>query len=409
MHGFRRTVRGGPAPIPPVAPNAKPVRGKQLRSAVLVVLALRGPTDDARRDPPRNAPAGIRDRAAGPGQRLADCLGYELTLGRARRIERGVYALGVLNPAERRRVDNSLRQPPPGRVKHFKRFDQHRNVADEHALHRARLPGAASPTRRRRRYSSPHRPRGRRATRARTARQRSRARAQPAQVAVHMTARCRCGTPAPGRRNSPFVNDTANRSSPASCGIVRSSVSRPCRGTPASIRARSYAPASMTGASTSCPDRCDRVGTRSLRRLRRRASRPRRTAHRCPTRRRRRHAPRTASAPHRHLGDLGLHPDLEPVQARRELGAETALAHAPPRVGLDAHDVEVDEQLALGLQQQRMARNRPPRWRRDPGRRGSAGTSWRPGPTTTTRSRWTEAWNESVMILRRDAGRRPLQ
>jgi hypothetical protein len=39
VHGFRRTLRGGPSPIPPVAPNAKEVRGKQLRSTVLVVPA----------------------------------------------------------------------------------------------------------------------------------------------------------------------------------------------------------------------------------------------------------------------------------------------------------------------------------------------------------------------------------
>jgi hypothetical protein len=111
VHGFRRTVRGGPAPIPPVAPNAKPVRGKQLRSAVLVVLAREArpmTLVEIHREMHLQGHA-IASRA--PVQRLADCLGYEVTLGRARRIERGVYALGVLNPAERRRVDNSLRQP----------------------------------------------------------------------------------------------------------------------------------------------------------------------------------------------------------------------------------------------------------------------------------------------------------
>src|SRR5882757_4199443 len=34
VRGFRRTHRGGPAPIPPEAPNAQPVAGKQLRTAV---------------------------------------------------------------------------------------------------------------------------------------------------------------------------------------------------------------------------------------------------------------------------------------------------------------------------------------------------------------------------------------
>ena len=39
-------------------------------------------------------------------KRLADCLGYEDTKGRARRVDRGVYRIGVLNPAERRRIES---------------------------------------------------------------------------------------------------------------------------------------------------------------------------------------------------------------------------------------------------------------------------------------------------------------
>ena len=50
-------------------------------------------------------------------------------------------------------------------------------------------------------------------------------------------------------RKQPFVNDTASRSRNASCGIVVSSRSTPRRGTPASIRAASYAP----GANGSTP------------------------------------------------------------------------------------------------------------------------------------------------------------
>jgi hypothetical protein len=39
-----------------------------------------------------------------PVKRLADALGYETNKGRAKRTERGTYTLGVLNPADRRRM-----------------------------------------------------------------------------------------------------------------------------------------------------------------------------------------------------------------------------------------------------------------------------------------------------------------
>ena len=59
---------------------------------------------------------GVRDRCrATPVQRLADWLGYEHRKGRARRVDRGVYRIGVLNPAERRRIDRSPIRPA-GRV-----------------------------------------------------------------------------------------------------------------------------------------------------------------------------------------------------------------------------------------------------------------------------------------------------
>ncbi len=116
VHGFRRTHRGGPAPIPPEAPNALPARGRHLRSVVLAVLARNArpmTLVEIHREVHLNGYA-IASRA--PVQRLADCLGYENTLGRARRVGRGVYAIGLLNPAERRRVEKSTirpaRQPP---------------------------------------------------------------------------------------------------------------------------------------------------------------------------------------------------------------------------------------------------------------------------------------------------------
>ncbi len=116
VHGFRRTVRGGPAPIPPVAPNAHPLHGRHLRSAVLAVLARNArpmTLVEIHRELHLN---GYAIGSRHPVQRLADCLGYENTLGRARRVDRGIYALGVLNPAERRRVEHStIRPAQPGR------------------------------------------------------------------------------------------------------------------------------------------------------------------------------------------------------------------------------------------------------------------------------------------------------
>jgi hypothetical protein len=106
VHGFRRTLRGGPPPIPPEAPNALAVRGPQLRSAVLRILfrSQRPMTlVEIHREMHLNGYA-IASRS--PVQRLADCLGYEDTKGRARRVDRGVYRIGLLNPAERRRIQS---------------------------------------------------------------------------------------------------------------------------------------------------------------------------------------------------------------------------------------------------------------------------------------------------------------
>jgi hypothetical protein len=106
VHGFRRTLRGGPAPIPPEAPNAHQLRGRELRSQVLAILFRRaGPMTlvEIHRELHLNGYA-IASRA--PVQRLADCLGCEDRKGRAHRVDRGVYRIGVLNPAERRRIES---------------------------------------------------------------------------------------------------------------------------------------------------------------------------------------------------------------------------------------------------------------------------------------------------------------
>lgn len=104
VHGFRRTYRGGPPPIPPVAPSAHPLHGKHLRSTALAILARnRRPMTlvEIHRELHLNGYA-IASRQ--PVQRLADALGYEIEKGRARRVERGIYALDQLNPGERRRI-----------------------------------------------------------------------------------------------------------------------------------------------------------------------------------------------------------------------------------------------------------------------------------------------------------------
>ncbi|HEV7525827.1 MAG TPA: hypothetical protein VGP92_12730 [Acidimicrobiia bacterium] len=106
VHGFRRTHRGGPPPIPPEAPNALGLRGRHLRSTVLAVLARNArpmTLVEIHREIHLNGYA-IASRE--PVKRLADCLGYESLKGRARRVERATYALAHLNPGERRRITN---------------------------------------------------------------------------------------------------------------------------------------------------------------------------------------------------------------------------------------------------------------------------------------------------------------
>ena len=104
VHGFRRTHRGGPPPIPPVAPRAHLLHGKHLRSTLLAILARNGrpmTLGEIHRELHLNGYA-IASRR--PVQRLADALGYEIVKGRATRVDRAVYALDRLNPGERRRI-----------------------------------------------------------------------------------------------------------------------------------------------------------------------------------------------------------------------------------------------------------------------------------------------------------------
>jgi hypothetical protein len=104
VYGFRTTRVTGPPPIPPIAPNAIPLRGKALRFASLAVLA-RTDNDMSLTEIHRELHLdGFAIAARHPVKRLADALGYEALAGRAVRTMRGRYALGILSPAERRRV-----------------------------------------------------------------------------------------------------------------------------------------------------------------------------------------------------------------------------------------------------------------------------------------------------------------
>ena len=130
----------------------------------------------------------------------------------------------------------------------------------------------------------------------------------------------------------PFVNDTASRSRNASCGIVRSSMSKPCRGTPASMRA------GFVRVGVDLGDAARRPARRAPRRSPRRGRRPRRRRARPVDRdapidagglgTSRRRAPRTASAPQRRRRDPRSRPSpgSEAVQPVGEHRAEAAFA-----------------------------------------------------------------------------------
>ena len=104
FRNVRRPRIGGPAPIPPPAPNAIPVRGADLRYAALGVLV--------RARSPLTLPeihralhlTGFRIAGARVVKQLGDAMGYEHDQGRVRRIARGTYVIGELSPARRRRA-----------------------------------------------------------------------------------------------------------------------------------------------------------------------------------------------------------------------------------------------------------------------------------------------------------------
>ena len=77
VHGFRLTHRGGPPPIPPIAPERAPLEGKHLRSTVLAILARNGrpmTLVEIHRELHLN---GYAIASRHPVKRLADALGYE--------------------------------------------------------------------------------------------------------------------------------------------------------------------------------------------------------------------------------------------------------------------------------------------------------------------------------------------
>jgi hypothetical protein len=104
FRGVRRPRIGGPEPVGRPAPPARALRGRELRYASLGALVRAGR--------PLSLPevhralhvSGYAVAGATPVKRLADALGYEHDIGRARRVRRGVYEIGELTPARRRRV-----------------------------------------------------------------------------------------------------------------------------------------------------------------------------------------------------------------------------------------------------------------------------------------------------------------
>jgi hypothetical protein len=107
VQGFRHTRVNGPAPIPPVARNAHQVRGRALRVAALAVLARHQRPMTLTEIHRELHLQGYAIESRMPVQRLADALAYEVRKGRAARVDRGVYRLGLLNPADRRNIDRA--------------------------------------------------------------------------------------------------------------------------------------------------------------------------------------------------------------------------------------------------------------------------------------------------------------
>jgi hypothetical protein len=116
VHGFRRTRRGGPPPIPPAARNSLPLHGKHLRSGVLAIL-LRHERPMTLVDIHRELHlSGYVMASREPVKRLGNVLAYEVVKGRARRVDRATYAIGLLNPGERRRLAKIRVAPSAGRM-----------------------------------------------------------------------------------------------------------------------------------------------------------------------------------------------------------------------------------------------------------------------------------------------------
>ena len=105
VYGYRRTRVNGPPPIPPIAPNAYQAHGKDVRYAALAVLAEHGRAMKLVEIHRALHLGGYAIVSKHPVKRLADALGYETRAGRAFRIDRGVYKLGILSPGDRRRVE----------------------------------------------------------------------------------------------------------------------------------------------------------------------------------------------------------------------------------------------------------------------------------------------------------------
>jgi hypothetical protein len=106
VQGFRYTRVNGPLPIPPVAKCAKAVGGRDLRSAVLAILAQHGRPMSLVEIHRALHLDGYAMTSRFPVKRLADALAYETRKGRAFRVERGIYQLGVLTPRDRRELGN---------------------------------------------------------------------------------------------------------------------------------------------------------------------------------------------------------------------------------------------------------------------------------------------------------------
>ena len=107
VHGFRFTRVNGPPAIPREAPNALPLWGRHLRYGALAVLARHARPMKLVEIHRALHLEGYAIESRFPVKRLADALGYESTLGRVRRVERGVYALGELTPGLRRSIERS--------------------------------------------------------------------------------------------------------------------------------------------------------------------------------------------------------------------------------------------------------------------------------------------------------------